>query len=115
MADILAALTEIKLSVSSANVKIENSGMAVMYLESRSRISSSLIIFMTKVKTNQGRSFCTPYEISTAGRGLNYEESYNDAIGKSLLKTESLRNGKGLVVLLGVGKEIMIICKLYCR
>ena len=32
MADILAALTEMKLSVSSANVKVENSGMAVMNL-----------------------------------------------------------------------------------
>ncbi|BBK24870.1 RelA/SpoT family protein [Dialister hominis] len=54
MADILAALTEMKLSVSSANVKVENSGMAVMNLGIQIKDLQQLDYIMTKVRRIKG-------------------------------------------------------------
>ena len=54
MADILAALTEMKLSVASANVKVENSGMAVMNLGIQIKDLQQLDYIMTKVRRIKG-------------------------------------------------------------
>lgn len=54
MADILAALTEMKLSVSSANVKVENTGMAVMNLGIQIKDLPQLDYIMTKIRRIKG-------------------------------------------------------------
>ena len=54
MADILAALTEMKLSVSSANVKVENTGMAVMNLGIQIKDLPQLDYIMTKIRHIKG-------------------------------------------------------------
>lgn len=54
MADILAALTEMKLSVSSANVKVENTGMAVMNLGVQIKDLPQLDYIMTKIRRIKG-------------------------------------------------------------
>ena len=50
MADILAVLTEMKLSVSAANVKVENNGMAVMNLGIQIKDLAQLDFIMTKIR-----------------------------------------------------------------
>lgn len=54
MADILAALTEMKLSVSTANVKVENNGMAVMHLGIQIKDLQQLDFIMTKIRRIKG-------------------------------------------------------------
>ena len=54
MADILAAWTEMKLSVSSANVKVENTGMAVMNLGIQIKDLPQLDYIMTKIRRIKG-------------------------------------------------------------
>ena len=54
MADILAALTEMKLSVSKANVKVENNGMAVMHLGIQIKDLQQLDYIMTKIRRIKG-------------------------------------------------------------
>lgn len=54
MADILTALTEMKLSVSSANVKVENTGMAVMNLGIQIKDLPQLDYIMTKIRRIKG-------------------------------------------------------------
>lgn len=54
MADILAALTEMKLSVSSANVKVEKAGTAVMNLGIQIKDLPQLDYIMTKIRRIKG-------------------------------------------------------------
>lgn len=54
MADILAALTEMKLSVSAATVKVENNGMAVMHLGIQIKDLQQLDYIMTKIRRIKG-------------------------------------------------------------
>ncbi len=54
MADILAVLTEMKLSVSAANVKVENNGMAVMNLGIQIKDLAQLDFIMTKIRRIKG-------------------------------------------------------------
>lgn len=54
MADILAVLTEMKLSVSSANVKVENTGNAVMNLGIQIKDLQQLDYVMTKIRRIKG-------------------------------------------------------------
>lgn len=54
MADILAVLMELKLSVSSANVKVENTGMAGMNLGIQIKDLQQLEFIMTKIRRIRG-------------------------------------------------------------
>ena len=54
MADILAVLTEMKLSVSAANVKVESNGMAVMNLGIQIKDLAQLDFIMTKIRRIKG-------------------------------------------------------------
>ena len=54
MADILAALTEMKMSVSSANVKVDNDGMAIMDLGIQIKDLQQLDYIMTKIRRIKG-------------------------------------------------------------
>lgn len=54
MADILAALTELKMSVSAANVKVDNSGMAIMELGIQIKDLQQLDYIMTKIRRIKG-------------------------------------------------------------
>lgn len=67
MADILAALTEMKLSVSSANVKVENTGMAVMNLGIQIKDIQQLDFIMTKIRRIRGVHSVHRMRSSTGG------------------------------------------------
>ena len=54
MADILAVLMELKLSVSTANVKVENTGMAGMNLGIQIKDLQQLEFIMTKIRRIKG-------------------------------------------------------------
>lgn len=54
MADILAALTELKLSISAANAKVGNDGMAVMNLGIQIKDLQQLDFIMTKIRRIKG-------------------------------------------------------------
>ena len=54
MADILAALTELKMSVSAANVKVDNNGMAIMELGIQIKDLQQLDYIMTKIRRIKG-------------------------------------------------------------
>ncbi len=54
MADILAALTELKLSISAANAKVGNNGMAVMNLGIQIKDLQQLDFIMTKIRRIKG-------------------------------------------------------------
>lgn len=54
MADILAALTELKMSVSSANVKVESNGNAIMDLGIQIKDLQQLDFIMTKIRRIKG-------------------------------------------------------------
>ena len=54
MADILASLTELKLSISEANAKVDNNGMAVMHLGIQIKDLQQLDFIMTKIRRIKG-------------------------------------------------------------
>lgn len=54
MADILASLTELKLSISAANAKVGNDGMAVMNLGIQIKDLQQLDFIMTKIRRIKG-------------------------------------------------------------
>lgn len=54
MADILAALTELKMSVSSANVKVESNGNAIMDVGIQIKDLQQLDFIMTKIRRIKG-------------------------------------------------------------